>query len=233
MSFSVSCGALRPRVVRPAPVRPAPADASTRGSSRSSARSSAGCGRRGGRSTRRTTRSGRSTSTSTSGGYSRRFRRHFLVPLTSALWSTAPGRALEFPAAYAIRFFEQPRHARVRPLPLADGDGRGRDLRPRARSNGSRAALHLGLGVRALRRMPDGVELRTDDDVARRFDAAVVATHADEALACSPTRAPRSAGCSAPSAHAERRRPAHRRALPAADARRARASWNYQLERRR
>ena len=37
--------------------------------------------------------------------YSQRFRRHFLVPLTSALWSTAPGRALEFPAAYAVRFF--------------------------------------------------------------------------------------------------------------------------------
>ncbi|MGZ8782130.1 MAG: FAD-dependent oxidoreductase, partial [Gaiellaceae bacterium] len=29
-------------------------------------------------------------------GYSGRFRRHVLVPLTSALWSTAPGRALEF-----------------------------------------------------------------------------------------------------------------------------------------
>src|SRR5207247_2204862 len=40
-------------------------------------------------------------------GYSRRFRDHFLVPLTSALWSTAPERALEFPAAYAIRFFDQ------------------------------------------------------------------------------------------------------------------------------
>jgi predicted NAD/FAD-binding protein len=39
-------------------------------------------------------------------GYSQRFRRHFLVPLTSALWSSAPGRSLEFPAAAAIRFFE-------------------------------------------------------------------------------------------------------------------------------
>src|SRR5439155_24763855 len=37
--------------------------------------------------------------------YSRRFAEHFLVPLTSALWSTAPGLSLEFPAAYAIRFF--------------------------------------------------------------------------------------------------------------------------------
>ena len=29
---------------------------------------------------------------------------------------------------------------------------------------------------------PDGVELRTDDDAARPFDAVVVATHGDEAL---------------------------------------------------
>ena len=34
-------------------------------------------------------------------GYSERFRSHFLVPLTSALWSTAPARTLDFPAAYA------------------------------------------------------------------------------------------------------------------------------------
>ena len=39
-------------------------------------------------------------------GYSQRFRRHFLVPLTSALWSAEPARALELPAGYAIRFFD-------------------------------------------------------------------------------------------------------------------------------
>ena len=38
--------------------------------------------------------------------FSGRFRRHFLVPLTAALWSTAPGRALDYPAAAAIRFFD-------------------------------------------------------------------------------------------------------------------------------
>ena len=38
-------------------------------------------------------------------GYSDSFRWHYLVPMTSALWSTAPGDALEFPAAYGIEFF--------------------------------------------------------------------------------------------------------------------------------
>jgi len=114
--------------------------------------------------------------------YSERFRRHFLVPLVSALWSTAPGRALEFPAAYAIRFFDH--HGML-------GFGR---FRWRTVSGGSRTyvdaiadglgeRLHLGLGVRGIRRGPDGVELRTDDGETRHFDRVVVATHADQALA--------------------------------------------------
>ena len=92
-------------------------------------------------------------------GYSQRFRRHFLVPLTSALWSTAPGRALEFPAAYAIRFFDN--HGML-------GFGR---FKWRTVTGGSRTyvdaiaarlgdRLRLGSGVRSLRRTPDGVELR-------------------------------------------------------------------------
>ena len=38
-------------------------------------------------------------------GYSERFRWHYLVPMTSALWSTAPGDALRFPAELGITFF--------------------------------------------------------------------------------------------------------------------------------
>jgi predicted NAD/FAD-binding protein len=114
-------------------------------------------------------------------GYSRRFRDHFLVPLTSALWSTAPERALEFPAGYAIRFFHQ--HGML-------GFGR---FDWRTVAGGSRAyvaalcdrlrgRLHLGLGVRELRRSVDGAALRTEDGEERSFDKVVVATHADQAL---------------------------------------------------
>ncbi|MFN2468406.1 MAG: NAD(P)/FAD-dependent oxidoreductase [Gaiellaceae bacterium] len=115
-------------------------------------------------------------------GYSPRFRDHFLIPLTSALWSTAPERALDFPAAYAIRFFDH--HGML-------GFGR---FGWRTVSGGSRAyvraleqrlggRLHTGLGVRAVRRTPGGVELTTEDGVTRAFDKVVIATHADQALA--------------------------------------------------
>ena len=114
-------------------------------------------------------------------GYSRLFRDHFLVPLTSALWSTAPERALEFPAGYAIRFFNQ--HGML-------GFGR---FDWRTVAGGSRAyvaalcerlrgRVHLGLGVSELRRTLDGVLLRTEDGQERRFDKVVVAAHADQAL---------------------------------------------------
>ena len=114
-------------------------------------------------------------------GYSQRFRSHFLVPLTSALWSTAPGRALEVPAAYAIRFFAN--HGML-------GFGR---FRWRTVTGGSRRyvdaiatrlgdRLRLGEGVRSVRRSPDGVEIRVADRV-ERFDQVVLATHADQALA--------------------------------------------------
>ena len=113
--------------------------------------------------------------------FSGRFRRHFIVPLTSALWSTAPGRALEYPAAAAIRFFEN--HGML-------GFGRfrwryvtsGSDTYVRELATRLGDKLRLGLGVRSIRRGPDSVELTADDGELRRFDAVVVATHADQAL---------------------------------------------------
>jgi uncharacterized protein len=59
----------------------------------------------------------------------------------------------------------------------------GSDSYVRALGERLRGRLHIGLGARALRRHPDGVEVATDDGSARRFDAAVIATHADQALA--------------------------------------------------
>jgi predicted NAD/FAD-binding protein len=160
-------------------------------------------------------------------GYSPRFRRHFLVPLTSALWSTAPGRALEFPAAYAIRFFDN--HGML-------GFGR---LRWRTVTGGSRRyvdaiaarlghRLRLGSGVRSVRRTPGGVELRVGDAV-ERFDRVVIATHADQALALleDPTLDERRV--LGGFAYTTNEAVLHTDSSFLPRAPRARASWNYRL----
>ena len=160
-------------------------------------------------------------------GYSPRFRRHFLMPLTSALWSTAPGRALEFPAAYAIRFFDN--HGML-------GFGR---FRWRTVAGGSRCyvdaiasrlgdRLRLGEGVRLVRRSGGGVELRIGDRV-ERFDQVVLATHADQALALleDPTPAERRVLGGFEYTTNEAVLHTDSRFLPRAPS--ARASWNYRL----
>jgi predicted NAD/FAD-binding protein len=115
-------------------------------------------------------------------GYSDRFRWHYLVPLTSALWSTAPGRALEFPAAYGIRFFGNHGMLGLRRHRWRTVAGGSRAY-VRAALDRIGARIHLHLPVRSVTRTRGEVELRTDDDEARRFDGVVVATHAPQALA--------------------------------------------------
>src|SRR5690242_12678099 len=160
-------------------------------------------------------------------GYSQRFRSHFLVPLTSALWSTAPGRALEFPAAYAVRFFDN--HGML-------GFGR---FRWRTVTGGSRryvdaiggrlgGRLRLGAPVRSLRRTPDGVELRVGDAV-ERFDHVVVATHADQALALLEDPTADERRVLGRFAYTTNQAVLHTDSRHLPRTRRAAASWNYRV----
>ena len=159
--------------------------------------------------------------------YSQRFRRHFLVPLTSALWSTAPERALEFPAAYAIRFFAN--HGmlgfgRFRWRTVTGGSHRYVDAI--AARLGRR--LRLGAGVRSVRRSEAFVELRVGDAI-ERFDRVVLATHADQALALLEDPTPDERRVLGQFAYTRNDAVLHTdsRFLPRTAA--ARASWNYRL----
>ncbi len=160
--------------------------------------------------------------------YSRRFRTHYLVPLTAALWSTAPERALDFPAGYAIRFFDHHRmlgFGRHRWRSVAGGA----DTYVQAILERLGERVQLGLGVRAVRRDPDGVELRTEDDALHRFDAVVVATHGDQALRLLDDPSDAETGVLGAFRTTRNEVVLHSdpRFLPRARA--ARASWNYQL----
>jgi uncharacterized protein len=111
------------------------------------------------------------------------FRNHFLVPITAAVWSTAPQRALEFPLDYLLHFLDN--HGLI---------GLGRAPRWRTIRGGSHeyvarivAALPAGAvstddPVLGISRDRTGVTIRTARRPPRRFDAVVLASHADDAL---------------------------------------------------
>jgi predicted NAD/FAD-binding protein len=160
--------------------------------------------------------------------YSRAFRDHYLVPFASALWSTAPAQTLAFPVQYAVRFFRN------------HGLLGFRRHRWRTVAGGSRSyveaitaplagRLRLGAEVRAVTRDADGVEVRTADDRARRFDAVVIASHAPQALAMLADADAREREVLGAFRTTVNRTVLHTDASLLPARRGARASWNYQV----
>jgi uncharacterized protein len=126
------------------------------------------------------------------GGYSGYFQAHFALPLVAAVWSCPAGTALEYPAGYLFAFLANHGMLSVSGSPpWRTVAGGSRCYVERAA--GRLACVRLGVPVRAVRRHPDGVEVRDASGRASDFDAVVIATHPDQALRLldRPTRAER------------------------------------------
>ena len=104
-----------------------------------------------------------------------------MTPLVSAVWSTDPDHALDYPARYLFRFLEHHGMLTVFGSPTwRTVTGGSREYVERVAKN-----LHevrLSSPVSAIREHDDGVDV-TDPSGTATYDAVVVATHPDQALA--------------------------------------------------
>ena len=114
-------------------------------------------------------------------GFSREFQDWYLLPMIGCIWSCPTDQMLRFPVATLIRFCHNHGLLQVSDRPqwwTVAGGARQYVQRileglPDAR---------LATPVQAVRRLDDGVEIRTAAGW-ERFDALVMATHSDQALA--------------------------------------------------
>ena len=118
-------------------------------------------------------------------GFGAGFRDHFLVPITSAVWSTSAAAIRDYPLDYLLRFLDN--HGLI---------GVGRALQWRTITGGSKVYVERTRGPDRRRArcgpatrwsMSSGagpaVVVRTAGGSRDTFDAVVMATHADDALA--------------------------------------------------
>jgi predicted NAD/FAD-binding protein len=114
-------------------------------------------------------------------GYSIGFRDRHILPMAAAIWSTPAAEVLRFPAASFARFFANHGLLQVAGRPqwrTVEGGSRRYVERMRA---SMRAEVRLGTPVGRVERTDSGVTIWHAGN-CERFDACVIATHADQAL---------------------------------------------------
>ncbi|ABL84034.1 MULTISPECIES: FAD-dependent oxidoreductase [unclassified Nocardioides] len=159
-------------------------------------------------------------------GFSAYFRRHFMEPLVAAVWSCDPAVATEYPARYLFAFLRH--HGML----AVTGSPQWRTVTGGSREYVRRVAgaldeIRTDTKVASVQETPQGVEVTDGNGAMTRYDAVVIATHPDQALAmlADPTPARREVLGALGYSHNVALLHTDTTLLPRAD--RARASWNF------
>ncbi len=161
--------------------------------------------------------------------YSDEFRDRYLVPMSAAVWSSPPSAMLEFPAATLVRFFVNHRFLGLRGQlswrTVVGGSRRYRDrlIAPFA------DRIHLGRAAALLWREGSTVMVAAAGG-AERYDAVVLACHADEALELLETAEPLERELLGAFRYQKNRATLHTDESVMPEARSAWASWNYRVD---
>jgi predicted NAD/FAD-binding protein len=151
---------------------------------------------------------------------------HFITPLVAAVWSSSSSDALRYPARYLFVFLGHHGMLSVFGSPTW-----------RTVTGGSAHYVHaiaerlhevrLGNPVRALRRTTAGVQIHVGGAAPRTFDAVVVATHPDQALALLDSPSPQERAVLGAITYSANQAQLHTDESVLPRRRNARASWNY------
>ncbi|MEI6107371.1 MAG: FAD-dependent oxidoreductase [Opitutae bacterium] len=115
-------------------------------------------------------------------GYGKDFFGLYLVPMSSAVWSTPPEKMLEFPATTLLRFFHNHGFLGLDTQhQWWTVDGGAQEYVKRLTAPWRDRIRHNAKVVQ-VRREPAGVQITTADGATTRFDQAILACHGDEAL---------------------------------------------------
>jgi hypothetical protein len=116
-------------------------------------------------------------------GYGASFIADHLLPMAAAIWSAPPQAMLDFPFQAFVRFFENHGLLKFRDRPLWRTVAGGSKVYVGAMLADAALELRLDCPVREIHGGPAGPELVDATGARSRFDAIVMACHADQALA--------------------------------------------------
>ncbi|MEI8294158.1 MAG: FAD-dependent oxidoreductase [bacterium] len=106
----------------------------------------------------------------------------YLIPMSSAVWSTDPRQMFDFPALSLIRFFQNHGFLGVTTHhPWFTVSGGSRSYRDKLLSH--LQPVQLPAKAVEVRESTSSATVRLEDSTVREFDRVIIAAHADEALA--------------------------------------------------
>lgn len=115
-------------------------------------------------------------------GTSQYFFDNYLAPLIGSIWSAPDSNALEFPALSFLTFFNNHGMLEMSKRPQWQTIVGGSHSYLKAFRKAFKGELRIGSPAQAIRREGDTIVLSLAGATPEKFDAVVIATHADEAL---------------------------------------------------
>jgi predicted NAD/FAD-binding protein len=161
--------------------------------------------------------------------YGEDFTHKFLIPMSSAIWSTEPNQMLQFPIITLVRFFKNhgflglKGHFQWRTV-----KGGSRMYRDKIMSHFKGKVL-LNQGVKRIERKSDAVTVSDDRGFQRDFDKVIFACNAPEALGILDEGMSKEKVVLKNFRYQKNRATLHTDALIMPKSKRAWSSWNYRL----